>query len=52
MLITYKLNFFAWFLQLEVCAVHLWNWAATKNVGAAISNIQKAKGTLLVALYI
>ncbi|XP_023142768.1 LOW QUALITY PROTEIN: testis-expressed protein 11 [Amphiprion ocellaris] len=29
--------------QLEECAVQLWNWAVTKNVGAAISQNQKAK---------
>ncbi|XP_070818710.1 testis-expressed protein 11 [Chaetodon trifascialis] len=29
--------------QLEECAIHLWNWAVTKNVGATISKTQKAK---------
>ncbi|XP_069027812.1 testis-expressed protein 11 [Embiotoca jacksoni] len=29
--------------QLEECAIQLWNWAVTKNVGATISKIQKAK---------
>uniref|UniRef100_A0A3Q1EKX2 Protein ZIP4 homolog n=1 Tax=Acanthochromis polyacanthus TaxID=80966 RepID=A0A3Q1EKX2_9TELE len=28
---------------LEECAVQLWNWAVTKNIGAAISQNQKAK---------
>ncbi|XP_030595756.1 testis-expressed protein 11 isoform X4 [Archocentrus centrarchus] len=29
--------------QLEECAIQLWNWAVTKNVGVTISKIQKAK---------
>ncbi|XP_072293389.1 testis-expressed protein 11 [Eucyclogobius newberryi] len=29
--------------QLEECAVHLWNWAVTRNVGNNISEHQKAK---------
>ncbi|XP_044219313.1 testis-expressed protein 11 isoform X1 [Thunnus albacares] len=29
--------------QLEECAIQLWNWAVTKNVGTTISKIQKAK---------
>ncbi|CAG5989959.1 unnamed protein product [Menidia menidia] len=29
--------------QIEECAIQLWNWAVTKNVGAAICKIQKAK---------
>ncbi|XP_059202735.1 testis-expressed protein 11 isoform X2 [Centropristis striata] len=29
--------------QLEECAIQLWNWAVTKNVGTAISKNQKAK---------
>ncbi|XP_076594984.1 testis-expressed protein 11 [Chaetodon auriga] len=29
--------------QLEECAIHLWNWAVTKNVDATISRTQKAK---------
>ncbi|CAL9707053.1 unnamed protein product [Knipowitschia caucasica] len=29
--------------QLEECAVQLWNWAVTKNVGNNISKYQKAK---------
>ncbi|XP_030000907.1 testis-expressed protein 11 [Sphaeramia orbicularis] len=29
--------------QLEECAVHLWNWAVTKNVGNNINKNQKAK---------
>uniref|UniRef100_A0A672HDR7 Protein ZIP4 homolog n=1 Tax=Salarias fasciatus TaxID=181472 RepID=A0A672HDR7_SALFA len=32
--------------QLEDCAVQLWNWSVTKNVGAVISKNQKAKGEL------
>lgn len=32
-------------LQLEECAIQLWNWAVTKNVGTAINNNQKAKGS-------
>lgn len=39
-------------LQLEECAIQLWNWAVTKNVGTTISKNQKAKGTLLVAVFI
>lgn len=31
-------------LQLEECAIQLWNWAVTKNMGTAITNMQKAKG--------
>ncbi|XP_037531690.1 testis-expressed protein 11 [Nematolebias whitei] len=30
-------------LQLEECAIQLWNWAVTKNMGAALSKIQNAK---------
>ncbi|XP_017263704.1 testis-expressed protein 11 [Kryptolebias marmoratus] len=30
-------------LQLEDCAIQLWNWAVTKNLGGALSKIQKAK---------
>ncbi|XP_031158807.1 testis-expressed protein 11 isoform X1 [Sander lucioperca] len=29
--------------QLEECAIQLWNWAVTKNVGTTISKNQKAK---------
>ncbi|XP_060935384.1 testis-expressed protein 11 [Limanda limanda] len=29
--------------QFEECAIHLWNWAVTKNVGTTISKNQKAK---------
>ncbi|XP_028444470.1 testis-expressed protein 11 isoform X1 [Perca flavescens] len=29
--------------QLEECAIQLWNWAVTKNVGTSISKNQKAK---------
>ncbi|XP_074504627.1 testis-expressed protein 11 [Sebastes fasciatus] len=29
--------------QLEECAIQLWNWAVTKNVGATLSTNQKAK---------
>nr|XP_057909179.1 testis-expressed protein 11 [Doryrhamphus excisus]XP_057909188.1 testis-expressed protein 11 [Doryrhamphus excisus] len=29
--------------QLEECAVQLWNWAVSKNVGASISKTEKAK---------
>ncbi|KAM9376204.1 testis-expressed protein 11 [Pholidichthys leucotaenia] len=29
--------------QLEECAIQLWNWAVTKNVGAALSTSHKAK---------
>ncbi|KAM7417453.1 hypothetical protein PAMA_017210 [Pampus argenteus] len=29
--------------QLEECAIQLWNWAVTKNVGTTISKSQKAK---------
>ncbi|KAL6117423.1 tex11 [Pungitius sinensis] len=29
--------------QLEECAIQLWNWAVTKNVGRTISTTQKAK---------
>ncbi|KAM7389917.1 hypothetical protein PAMP_023861 [Pampus punctatissimus] len=29
--------------QLEECAIQLWNWAVTKNVGITISKSQKAK---------
>ncbi|XP_047441653.1 testis-expressed protein 11 isoform X2 [Mugil cephalus] len=29
--------------QLEECAIQLWNWAVTKNVGASLSKNQKAK---------
>ncbi|XP_054647971.1 testis-expressed protein 11 isoform X2 [Dunckerocampus dactyliophorus] len=29
--------------QLEQCAIQLWNWAVSKNVGASISKNQKAK---------
>ncbi|KAM6952207.1 testis-expressed protein 11 [Lycodopsis pacificus] len=29
--------------QLEECAIQLWNWAVTKNVGSTISTNQKAK---------
>ncbi|XP_008324965.1 testis-expressed protein 11 [Cynoglossus semilaevis] len=29
--------------QCEECAIQLWNWAVTKNVGSALSNNQKAK---------
>ncbi|XP_042348716.1 testis-expressed protein 11 [Plectropomus leopardus] len=29
--------------QLEECAIQLWNWAVTKNVGTAINKNQKAK---------
>ncbi|XP_026214349.1 testis-expressed protein 11 [Anabas testudineus] len=29
--------------QLEECAIQLWNWAVTKNVGATLNDIQKAK---------
>ncbi|KAM8733021.1 testis-expressed protein 11 [Acanthopagrus schlegelii] len=29
--------------QLEECAIQLWNWAVTKNVGTIISKCQKAK---------
>ncbi|XP_028315519.1 testis-expressed protein 11 isoform X2 [Gouania willdenowi] len=29
--------------QLEKCAVHLWNWTATKSVDTSISNKEKAK---------
>uniref|UniRef100_UPI0037E95F5D testis-expressed protein 11 n=1 Tax=Semicossyphus pulcher TaxID=241346 RepID=UPI0037E95F5D len=29
--------------QLEECAIQLWNWAVTKNVGTTISKTQKAK---------
>ncbi|XP_024139848.1 testis-expressed protein 11 [Oryzias melastigma] len=29
--------------QFEQCAIQLWNWAVTKNVGNAITEIQKAK---------
>ncbi|XP_041800433.1 testis-expressed protein 11 [Chelmon rostratus] len=29
--------------QLEECAIQLWNWAVTKNVGNTISKTQKAK---------
>ncbi|XP_011478279.2 testis-expressed protein 11 isoform X3 [Oryzias latipes] len=29
--------------QIQECAVQLWNWAVTKNVGNAITAIQKAK---------
>ena len=42
--------FFLLVLQLEECAIQLWNWAVTKNVGTTISKNQKAKGTLLVAV--
>uniref|UniRef100_A0A3Q2ZZJ6 Protein ZIP4 homolog n=1 Tax=Kryptolebias marmoratus TaxID=37003 RepID=A0A3Q2ZZJ6_KRYMA len=28
---------------LEDCAIQLWNWAVTKNLGGALSKIQKAK---------
>ncbi|XP_076005392.1 testis-expressed protein 11 [Genypterus blacodes] len=29
--------------ELEECAIQLWNWAVTKNVGSAINKNQKAK---------
>ncbi|XP_061786468.1 testis-expressed protein 11 isoform X4 [Nerophis lumbriciformis] len=29
--------------QLEECAIQLWNWAVSKNVGASLSKSQKAK---------
>ncbi|TNN64396.1 Testis-expressed sequence 11 protein [Liparis tanakae] len=29
--------------QLEECAIQLWNWAVTKNVGSTLSTNQKAK---------
>uniref|UniRef100_A0A3Q3VUP4 Protein ZIP4 homolog n=1 Tax=Mola mola TaxID=94237 RepID=A0A3Q3VUP4_MOLML len=29
--------------QLEECAIQLWNWAVTKNVGTAITESQRAK---------
>nr|XP_040028792.1 testis-expressed protein 11 isoform X1 [Gasterosteus aculeatus aculeatus] len=29
--------------QLEECAIQLWNWVVTKNVGSTISTTQKAK---------
>ncbi|XP_074530921.1 testis-expressed protein 11 [Halichoeres trimaculatus] len=29
--------------QLEECAIQLWNWAVTKNVGTTLSTTQKAK---------
>ncbi|XP_034739537.1 testis-expressed protein 11 isoform X1 [Etheostoma cragini] len=29
--------------QLEECAIQLWNWAVTKNVGSTINKSQKAK---------
>lgn len=35
-------------LQLEECAIQLWNWAVTKNVGTIISKHQKAKGKPLI----
>lgn len=38
--------FFLFILQLEECAIQLWNWAVTKNVGTSISKNQKAKGTV------
>lgn len=44
--------FFILILQLEECAIQLWNWAVTKNVGNTISKTQKAKGTLRVAVFI
>lgn len=37
--------------QLEECAIQLWNWAVTKNVGATLNDIQKAKGTVLVSIF-
>lgn len=33
-------------LQLEECAIQLWNWAITNNVGTTIGKNQKAKGRL------
>lgn len=44
--------FFLLLLQLEECAIQLWNWAVTKNVGTTISKNQKAKGIRLVAVSI
>ncbi|XP_026186381.1 testis-expressed protein 11 [Mastacembelus armatus] len=29
--------------QLEECAIQLWNWSVTKNLGTTISQVQKAK---------
>lgn len=37
-------------LQLEECAVQLWNWAVTRNVGTTITTNQKAKGTLFLSV--
>uniref|UniRef100_A0A673ACF7 Protein ZIP4 homolog n=1 Tax=Sphaeramia orbicularis TaxID=375764 RepID=A0A673ACF7_9TELE len=34
---------FTQLISLEECAVHLWNWAVTKNVGNNINKNQKAK---------
>lgn len=34
-------------LQLQECAIQLWNWAVTKNLGTTVNNDQKAKGTFI-----
>uniref|UniRef100_A0A673AES9 Protein ZIP4 homolog n=1 Tax=Sphaeramia orbicularis TaxID=375764 RepID=A0A673AES9_9TELE len=44
--ILHVVSYLYFMLQLEECAVHLWNWAVTKNVGNNINKNQKAKAVV------